>query len=279
MVFRINQTVINQEIGKSTAKDNLGSQLPVVYNEFKKMTWNVIDEVGKWNVYKMGQWTKHINKWSSTMERTYTTKYSRGNILMVDFGSFNYGFEFSYEHPAVVLVERKQHLLVVPGSTKKYNSPFPEYIDASPSDGFARNTGLLLEQMRWIHKNRVVTNTGQTASQSVLNAIEEYVLNYVELHKIRIAHKNKELRQLRALNFNLNQQVQQQATQLTQLQGEFGHLNESYIQLKNHNENLQKKINNISGVLQLLQAMKMDPQIVDELKKLSTELENLEEAQ
>jgi mRNA-degrading endonuclease toxin of MazEF toxin-antitoxin module len=278
-VFRINQTTVNQEIGRTTAKSTRGSQEPVVNEEFKKMTWNVIDEVGHWDVYNMGQWVKNIDRWSSTKGKTYTTRYHRGDILMVDFGSVNYGFEFSYEHPCVVLVERKHHLLVVPGSTKKYNSPFPEYYDVTPSDGFARNTGILLEQMRWIHKNRVVTNTGRTASQQALDAIEEFILSYVELHKTRIADKNQEIRRMRARDFNLNQQNEQQSTELQQLQQDYDQLESSHKRLKLHYERLKKEISKVSQVILLLQSVQMEPSIKEELEKLTDDLRDLEQAQ
>lgn len=257
-MFRINHNQVNGAISPPQAKSSPGRSEPAVFDEYKKMTWNLIEVVGELDVYNMGQWVKHVDKWSDTRGKTHTPKYHRADILMVDFGAMNYGFEFSYEHPCVVLVERKHQLLVVPGSTKKFNSGHPEHLDAYPSDGFQRNTGLLLEAARWVHKNRVVSNTGRKASQRIIDAIEQHNLSYNSMHRKAIEEKNKEIRQLRLVDY-------QQKQQIADLQVE-------QQRQKQHAEQIRTVI---PGLTQLIAALKDDPRYHELVEQIKPDLKDL----
>lgn len=73
-------------------------------------------------------------------------------------------------------------MMVVPCSSKKYGKGYGGIIDATTSEGFRKNTGIQIESVRWIHKNRVISTVGKVES-TVLNKIDTYLLNTIPTYK------------------------------------------------------------------------------------------------
>ena len=73
----------------------------------------------------------------------------------------NFGFELSFPHPCVVLAQRKAFMLVAPCSTKKYGHNFDDILDGTTADGFQQNTGIIVDNVRWISKGRVIARMGK----------------------------------------------------------------------------------------------------------------------
>ncbi len=111
--------------------------------------------------YELSQITNHVDHWlkDNRTSPVYET-YGVGSILYVDFGAMNFGYELSFPHPCVVLAEEGVFLLVAPCSTKKYGHDFPDILDGRKEDGFHSDTGLVLDNIRWISKGRVIAKMG-----------------------------------------------------------------------------------------------------------------------
>lgn len=211
-LFSIDETRLNAIVRPQAMKQTDGLQVPDVSEAYKLMVWNMHDITSKFKAYNMVQWIKNIDHWSSTYGQRYTTAYSRGEILMVDLGAMNYGYEFSYPHPSVVIYETLDMVFIVPGSSKKFGTGQRGIINAtSVNDGFDKDTGLLLYNMRWIHKNRIKHSTGRQTSPRVLKEVEQFILQLNHEYHQGVQVRAQSSRRLRTNIYHLHQQIQQQA--------------------------------------------------------------------
>ncbi|WP_405131062.1 hypothetical protein MHB43_31810 [Paenibacillus sp. FSL H8-0317] len=215
--FQINEVQLDRAVRLPVMKQTDGQQVPDVVNAYKLMLWNMHDITSKFKAYNMVQWTKYIDHWSNTYGRRFTTNYSRGDILMVDLGAMNYGYEFSYTHPVIVVYETLDMVFVVPGSSKKFGIHQQGVVDAtSANDGFDRDTGLLLYNMRWIHKNRIKHATGRQTSQRILKKIEEFNLRINHEYHQEVQRRAESNKKLRTKVYDLNQEIRQLQNSINQ---------------------------------------------------------------
>ena len=108
----------------------------------------------------------------------------------MDLGAQNFSHEPSYTHACVILANRYDSILVVPCSTKQYGTNHSGIIDATPADGFLRNTGIQSENFRWVSKNRVVSLTGRKVSSDVLNKLDAALLSFAPSVRNQIKQKD-----------------------------------------------------------------------------------------
>lgn len=76
---------------------------------------------------------------------------------MVYLGSGNYGNELSYYHPAVILHNLFNSVLIIPCSSTISNGNYE--IIGEISDGFLNKTSIQLNQIRIIDKKRILRNS------------------------------------------------------------------------------------------------------------------------
>lgn len=162
------------------AKKVQGTSVPDVYEAFKLKIWNVIDFVGNFDSYTMSNWVLFKDRWMHNHSYETTKKYIRGSILMVDLGAANFKGEPSYEHPCIVLTNRKNKLLIVPCSGGAFGRGYSDVIDSiGGMQGFKKDTGVQVGHLRWIHKNRVLYQMTGKASTDLMNSIDEYMLTLI----------------------------------------------------------------------------------------------------
>ena len=112
--------------------------------------------------FELSQMINHIDHWvKDDRENPFYENYDVGSILYCDFGAMNFGFELSFPHPCVVLAQRKAFMLVAPCSTKKYGHNFDDILDGTTADGLQQNTGIIVDNVRWISKGRVIARMGK----------------------------------------------------------------------------------------------------------------------
>lgn len=101
--------------------------------------------------------------------------YNSGEILFIDFGAMNFGYEISYPHPAVVISQRPAFVFVAPCSTKKNGRYLTNVLEGGKNDGFATRTGVILDNIRWLSKGRVIARLGMV-NQSFLTKLKERLI-------------------------------------------------------------------------------------------------------
>ncbi len=162
-----------------------GLDAPVIGDSYKQTIWNLIDTLQGADAYQMTYWLHHVDRWIAHKAGTIKTKYQRGEILFVEFGAMNFGFEPSFEHPAVVLSNNFNTILVAPGSSQTYSKRYDNIISVPTTDmrGLDKNTGFDAGAIRWISKDRVLDRLGHITAPHHLHQIEKYMTDRLDYHK------------------------------------------------------------------------------------------------
>lgn len=206
-MFPINRTLLESQSKTATSKTDLVKDAEPVFNELKLSFVNYFDIVSDWAVYNSCHWSLNVDRWKSNLSHINTTTYFRGDILFVDFGAQNFGHEPSYNHACIVLKNKYDTILVVPCSTKQYGTGHSGIIDATPIDGFLKNTGVQSESIRWISKNRVISNTHKQASATLLEKIDKVLLNSTPSIKAELFNKDSQIQTLKQQVESLQKQI------------------------------------------------------------------------
>lgn len=195
-MFKIDRQRIENETKQQNSKNRSANTNNFVYDNFKLSIANVIDTLKDLSIYDMAQWINNIDRWikNKTFENTQT--YGRGCIVFLDLGAQNFRYEPSYTHPCVIIAENKNMILIVPCSSKKYGKNLSGIIDATSADGFSSNTGVQIDCMRWVHKNRVISAVGR-AKGTILDKIDNHLLDLIPTYKKEITKLNAEITALK----------------------------------------------------------------------------------
>lgn len=251
MAFNLNRAKLQGEARKANAKRVSGNTIPDVFDAFKLKVWNVIDYIGNLDSYTMANWILFKDRWIHNQSYENTQKYSRGSIVMADLGASNFKSEPSYEHPCVVLSNRKNKILVVPCSSGAYGKGYSDVIDSpANTQGFRKDTGVQIGHFRWIHKNRILYKMSGKASADLLDLIDDFMLNLIPtftkrdsiMKKVLLdnSQKEKEITSLKS-TISLNDQL-------------FEQLEQSYNEIEHKYEQLQQWVIERYGSLEGFEA-------------------------
>lgn len=197
-VFSIDKARLESESRLPDAKSLPVNANGTVFDNVKLAFVNLVETIAGLHVYDAAHWACNIDRWQKNLASDNRTTYKRGTIVFLDLGSQNFKFEPSYTHACVVLADRRSSILVVPCSTKKYNSHYSDIINATPEDGFSRHTGIQSESFRWVSKNRVVSSTGKQVSARILDQLDAVLVSFAPSNKKRIRAMEEEIKTLRA---------------------------------------------------------------------------------
>ena len=195
-MFRINRTRIEGETRSADAKRQRLHDNSTVLDAVKLLFVNMIDEIMKLPVYNAAHWVCNMDRWIDNLQSDNKTTYQRGEIVFLDLGAQNFKYEPSYTHACIVLANRSKSILIVPCSTKKFRSGYRDIIDATPANGFMRNTGIQSESFRWVNKNRVVSRTGKRVSSDILDRLDHVLVSFAPSHSREISRLNGEIQRL-----------------------------------------------------------------------------------
>lgn len=195
-MFRINRTRIEGETRSADAKRQRLHDNSTVLDAVKLLFVNIIDEIMKLPVYNAAHWVCDMDRWIDNLQSDNKTTYQRGEIVFLDLGAQNFKYEPSYTHACIVLANRSKSILIVPCSTKKFRSGYRDIIDATPANGFMRNTGIQSESFRWVNKNRVVSRTGKRVSSDILDRLDHVLVSFAPSHSREISRLNGEIQRL-----------------------------------------------------------------------------------
>ena len=177
-MFRINRTRIEGETRSADAKRQRLHDNSTVLDAVKLLFVNIIDEIMKLPVYNAAHWVCNMDRWIDNLQSDNRTTYQRGEIVFLDLGAQNFKYEPSYTHACIVLANRSKS------------------IDATPANGFMRNTGIQSESFRWVNKNRVVSRTGKRVSSDILDRLDHVLVSFAPSHSREISRLNGEIQRL-----------------------------------------------------------------------------------
>ncbi|BFH18328.1 type II toxin-antitoxin system PemK/MazF family toxin [Paenibacillus melissococcoides] len=215
-MFPIDRRKLKGYTVQVNAKTEPAKQNSELIDIYKLKMWNVMDYLQELKIYDLSQWIISHDRVLSNLKKDSTAKYKRGDVLMVELGASNFKYEPSFEHPAVVLHNDYRKLLIAPCSSQKFGKGYPEVIDARPNDGgFKKDTGIQMNDVRWISKNRVATRLGTITNQLLLDKIDDYMLKFLPKYQSlfdqqheRIAELQEELADLQLKHSALEEQQQ-----------------------------------------------------------------------
>ena len=185
-MFPIDKGRLETQSRQPNAKAQPLTANSTVFDYVKLALVNLAETITGLHIYDGAHWASNIDRWQKNLTSDNRTTYKRGTIVFLDLGSQNFKYEPSYTHACIILAERRNSILVVPCSTKKYQSGYPEIIDATTADGFSRDTGIQSESFRWVSKNRVVSSTGKKVSASILDQLDNVLLSFAPSIKLKI---------------------------------------------------------------------------------------------
>ncbi|GGG07744.1 type II toxin-antitoxin system PemK/MazF family toxin [Paenibacillus aceti] len=135
-MFKIDKREVKQEVEKlgKNRKTTKGLQVTPIANPYKKAVWNLMDKLQESDAYSMVQWLIHVERWIDDHGKNVTARYSRGDIVFIELGAMNFGFEASYEHPAIVIANSYNTVLIAPCSSKTHGKGRRDVIDISITD-------------------------------------------------------------------------------------------------------------------------------------------------
>jgi hypothetical protein len=164
--------------------------------------WNDI-----WNQYGI-----YGNKKLEYRNNSASKSYSRGRILLIDFGHHNIGLEFSLEHMGVVLRDFDGLLEVVPITSDRgqtYTKIIENIIIRVKKDDyqqFKHDSILLVHQIHSIGRNRIVRDTGNSIAHSPLMELLEEKISRT-YSPFAIKKLNNEIARLKAENESKNEMI------------------------------------------------------------------------
>ncbi|MEQ2465386.1 MULTISPECIES: type II toxin-antitoxin system PemK/MazF family toxin [Niallia] len=207
--------------------ENLG-----LIKDTNELLSELFNEIIKKNQYYGIRWLmgleRYVKDQSKRISHVFRKNLSRGHIVEVElFGHFNK--ELTFLHPAVVLYDNnKGQLLVAPISSGKHGDDDPLHIDADTADGLKHGSGICLEAVRGIDKNRVLYQHEKDGKKAkvrpeVLDEIDITIMEHFMPNMFRIytetqdklideQQKNKELLEENEL---LKEQLKQNAYETT----------------------------------------------------------------
>lgn len=208
-MFSINISQLIQEQSQNGSKNQQVRDNPIVFDAVKLTFLNLAETISNHKTYNAAHWTMNAKRWHQNLTTTNTNTYRRGKIVFLDLGAQNFQHEPSYTHACIILKNRYDSILIVPCSTKQYGTGHPGIIDATPADGFLRNTGIQSFNFRWVSKNRVVSDTGREVSSSILNQLDAVLVSFAPSVVQSIKQKDNIIasqdEQIRKLNEQINE--------------------------------------------------------------------------
>lgn len=194
-MFKINRTSIESAAKTANAKIDKGNSDTNVFDTFKLAVCNIIEIQSTLSKYDMCSWIAYADRWINNQSNDNIRSYGRGTIVYADLGAQNFRYEPSYSHPCIILKEKRNTVLIVPCSSKKYGKGYSDIIDASAADGFSVNTGVQVHSFRWVHKNRIISAAGRVSS-SLLDKIDAEILKLIPTYKMEINRLNAQIASL-----------------------------------------------------------------------------------
>lgn len=149
-------------------------------------------------VHELSQWLLSLDTYFSRKSKSLSFKVPQRAEVIVDFG-FAYGNELAYLHHAIVLKMSNDKVFVVPTSSskdpykKKLNPTTsnweysldhtgnkivsPSYYIGMMTDGFTKdNITVLLDDARWISRNRITQTTNNSVEPAFFDKLKKLVL-------------------------------------------------------------------------------------------------------
>lgn len=186
---KIDVTYIEQVQKDKIERNKIASTVTKLMNVCNDLLDNFVELLKSMKVIEVSSIIWSMNRWINSKGNHNSKVFKIRDIVEVDLG-IGYGFEMSYRHPCIILKDSNAGFcLVVPCSKGKYGKSNKFIIDGTTADGFAENTGVLIDAIRCISKTRITNKVGQITVpflDKINNAILEtyFPMKFYKLNKL-----------------------------------------------------------------------------------------------
>lgn len=207
---KYNNFIIGKPIPKTFLNIELVSDTQLLLN---KLFTTILQKNQKFSMRWIIGLERYVSSLNSSI-KPFSEHLRRGNIVEVElFGHFN--TELTFLHPAVVLYNRRDRVLIAPISTSNYQDSNPLHIDVGVTEGLKHNCGISLDEIYMINKDRIAYKHTDSSNQTVklpdviLNKIDELISENFMPEYYKTFQKNKEdLEEARKRIKELENQIQ-----------------------------------------------------------------------
>lgn len=141
-----------------------------VLSSYMQLLSNLIYAHERLSESEIAMITASINKWITKKDICISKKYGVGKIVQIEWGN-NFSPELSYKHPAIIIEEWGNSVLVVPTTStpSKVEEAYhpidnPKgkwyYRKVGVSEGFAHDCAIILDNAKILSKSRIISISG-----------------------------------------------------------------------------------------------------------------------
>lgn len=163
----------------------------LVLSSYLKIVHKIIEIGSKMSMVEMARFTNSIDHWIKNRPANKKSRHcSEGTIIEAEFG-LTYKTETPYRHSALVIKEYPNKVIVIPSTSKSdyWDHAFhplsnpngnKEYFRVTTTDGFDHNCVLVMNDLKTISKNRIISTCGRMDTLSedcIYKQIRKLLLN------------------------------------------------------------------------------------------------------
>ena len=175
------------------SRSRMANDTSEVLSSYMKLLSNLIYATEKLSESEMAMIINSLNRWITKKDYSDNRTYGIGKIVQMEWGT-NFSPELSYKHPAVIVEEWKNTVLVIPTTSTpaKVQEAFhpvenPEgkwyYRKVGIEEGFAHDCALILNNAKIMSKARITSVSG-----SITGNLNDKENVFREIRKTMIKH-------------------------------------------------------------------------------------------
>lgn len=168
--MRINYEELATIANDSTSRSKFAKDTSPVLFSYLQLMSNLIYAGERFTESEMAMIVASLNSWVTKKEISVDRLYGVGKSVQMEWGT-NFSPELSYKHPAVIIEEWKNTVLVIPSTSKpaKVEEAFhpidnPDgkwyYRKVGTAEGFAHDCALILNNAKIMSKARIISVSG-----------------------------------------------------------------------------------------------------------------------
>lgn len=153
-----------------TSRSTMAKDTSDVLSAYMQLLSNLIYASEKLSESEMAMIVSSLNRWITKKDISVTRSYGIGKIVQMEWGT-NFSPELSYKHPAVIIEEWKNTVLVIPTTSTpaKVTAAFHPtdnptgkwyYRKVGTAEGFAHDCALILNNAKIMSKARIISVSG-----------------------------------------------------------------------------------------------------------------------
>ena len=196
-----------------TSRSTKANDTSEVLASYMKVLSNLIYASEKLSESEMAMIISSLNRWIVKKNHLENRSYSVGNIVQMEWGN-NFSPELSYKHPAVIIEEWTNTVLVIPTTStpSKVSSAYHPidnptgkwyYRKVSATEGFAHDCALILNNAKILSKTRIISVSGNITgnlsdNNNVFREVRRTMIQHffskewTEYNKLIQAYKNEQ---------------------------------------------------------------------------------------